>query len=134
MVNANAHSPALVLGTAQLGMAYGIANQQGEPDETAARALVSRALALNITCFDTARAYGLSEERLGRALEGREDVAIVTKLGPLETLSPSAPRGTVVHAVIEQINTSLAALKRARLETVLLHRAAHLRSHGGAIF
>lgn len=134
MVNEIASTPALVLGTAQLGMAYGIANQAGAPTTQIANALVARALALGITTFDTARAYGLSENRLGEALAGHDHVTIITKLAPLETLAPSAPRGTAAHAVIASINESRDALKRSHLDTVLLHRAAHLRSHGGAIF
>jgi len=134
MVNTPDTAPALVLGTAQLGMAYGIANRHGEPGTEGAIELVARALELGIRTFDTARAYGVSEERLGAALKGRKDIKIVTKLAPLEALVPSAPRGTTAHAVIASINASRAALERPILDTVLLHRAAHLRSHGGAIF
>ena len=87
MVNEIASTPALVLGTAQLGMAYGIANQAGAPTTQIANALVARALALGITTFDTARAYGLSENRLGEALAGHDDVTIITKLAPLRLAS-----------------------------------------------
>jgi len=133
MLNDHAAAPHLVLGTAQLGMAYGIANQTGAPSADTAATLIHRALELGITTFDTARAYGLSEQRLGETLGSREDVTILTKLAPLDALAPSAPRGTAAHAVIASINDSRAALRRPRLDTVLLHRAAHLRSHAGAI-
>jgi aryl-alcohol dehydrogenase-like predicted oxidoreductase len=44
--------------------------------------LVGGALDAGVTLFDTARSYGLSEERLGRALVGRRDRAVLsTKLG-----------------------------------------------------
>lgn len=58
----------LVLGTVQLGMAYGIANQAGQPDEAAAGAIVEKAWGSGIRFFDTAQAYGESEAVLGRAL------------------------------------------------------------------
>jgi aryl-alcohol dehydrogenase-like predicted oxidoreductase len=47
-----------------------------------ADALVGRALDLGITLFDTARSYGASEERLGRALGARRrEVLVATKGG-----------------------------------------------------
>jgi aryl-alcohol dehydrogenase-like predicted oxidoreductase len=56
----------IVLGTAQLGMSYGIANRIGRPDDTEARRLIARCIENGITWFDTARAYGQSEAVLGR--------------------------------------------------------------------
>ena len=56
----------------------------GEASMSAADAdrLVSAALDLGITVFDTARSYGASEERLGRALGARRrEVQLVTKGG-----------------------------------------------------
>jgi len=47
-----------------------------------AEALVRRALDLGVTLFDSARSYGRSEERLGRALAGvRDEVVLSTKVG-----------------------------------------------------
>ena len=71
----------LGLGTVQLGMAYGLGLPEPPPDEECIR-LVHRALELGITYFDTASAYGRSEELLGRALAGlREQCFITTKMG-----------------------------------------------------
>jgi aryl-alcohol dehydrogenase-like predicted oxidoreductase len=54
----------------------------GEMSDDEATRLVHAALDLGVTLFDTARGYGLSEERLGRALEGRRaDVVLSTKGG-----------------------------------------------------
>ena len=51
-------------------------------DEQQSVAVVKAALDAGITLFDTADSYGLSEERLGAALEGcRDDVVIATKFG-----------------------------------------------------
>jgi aryl-alcohol dehydrogenase-like predicted oxidoreductase len=51
-------------------------------DERQSREVVDAALDNGITLFDTSDSYGASEERLGRALEGRrEDVVIATKFG-----------------------------------------------------
>jgi len=56
----------------------------GDPavSEEDARALIDRALERGVTLFDTARSYGDSEARLGRAVEGRRDeVVLSTKVG-----------------------------------------------------
>jgi spore coat polysaccharide biosynthesis protein SpsF len=126
-------SAMLVLGTAQLGMAYGIANRRGDPGPDEAAALVARALALGITCFDTARAYGESEARLGHALKDARMARIVTKLAPLDTLALDAPAGEVAAAVRASVAASAQALGRPHLDVLLLHRARHLRLHNGAV-
>jgi len=123
----------LVLGCAQLGLAYGIANTAGQPSRGEAVELLRRAADSGIAQFDTARAYGDSEARLGEALGGR-DVTIITKLSPLAGLA-AAPAGDDVRAAVDaSIEHSLAALGRDRLDCLLLHRAAHLAAYGGAVW
>ena len=77
---------AWVLGTAQLGMAYGVANTTGEPTPADAGRLLAAAGAAGVTHLDTARAYGLSEERIGASLRRglSERVRVVTKVRPLD--------------------------------------------------
>jgi aryl-alcohol dehydrogenase-like predicted oxidoreductase len=122
-----------VLGAAQLGLAYGRANVTGKPSHDAALALVRKSYDCGVTAFDTARAYGDSEERLGEALQGRA-THIVTKLSPLRTLDADAPPDAVRDAVDESVATSMTALRQDRLETLLLHDARHLDGYGGAIW
>jgi aryl-alcohol dehydrogenase-like predicted oxidoreductase len=106
-----------VLGTAQLGLAYGVANRTGRPGEAAAAALVAEAVALGVSGFDTAAAYGDSEAVLGRAFAGlglRGTARVVTK-GSLA----SGPLAAGVHA-------SLRSLGIPRLEAWLLHDEGEL--------
>jgi aryl-alcohol dehydrogenase-like predicted oxidoreductase len=124
----------LVMGSVQLGLAYGAANRTGKPAHGAALKLVQRATEAGITQFDTARAYGDSEDRLGEALAGKRCVRTITKLSPLGELAPDAPRGAVHAAVDRSIDDSLAALRRDRLDCLLLHRATHMHAHGGAVW
>ena len=66
--------PRLTLGTAQLGPAYGIANREGRLDDASADAVLSAGWDAGMRWFDTARAYGDSEQRIGawcRAALGR---------------------------------------------------------------
>jgi aryl-alcohol dehydrogenase-like predicted oxidoreductase len=76
----------LALGTAQLGMAYGIANRAGPLDERAAHTILDTAWRGGIRYLDTAQAYG-SEGIIGRYLVDNPAAAvarmrITTKLRP----------------------------------------------------
>lgn len=122
-----------VLGSVQLGLAYGAANKTGKPSHQAALGLVRRAADSGVRQFDTARAYGDAEERLGEALDGRK-VFTVTKLSPLSELSDDSSREDVVAAVDRSLEQSLKALRRTSLDCLLLHRCAHMTAYGGAIW
>jgi aryl-alcohol dehydrogenase-like predicted oxidoreductase len=117
----------LTLGTAQLGMQYGAVNQSGKPSRPLAVAMVRHAIAHGVTALDTARAYGDSEEILGEALsaELRSRAKVITKLGPLDSLSSGAGPAEVQGAVEESVRQSCNALRTDRLETLLLHRWHH---------
>jgi aryl-alcohol dehydrogenase-like predicted oxidoreductase len=118
----------LVLGTAQLGMPYGIANSTGKPDFETAVEIVKTAWDRGIREFDTAQAYGESEAVLGKAflsLGISPDVKIITKLDP--KLEPH--QGQEIKRAVKQ---SLERLHVPSLYGLLLHREAWLDSlnHG----
>ena len=123
----------LVMGSAQLGLVYGAANRTGKPSREAAIRLVRRAADCGVATFDTARAYGDAEERLGEALRGRK-VLTLTKLAPLNELPADASVAAVQSAVDASIEQSRAALGRGRLDCLLLHRASHMTAYRGAIW
>jgi aryl-alcohol dehydrogenase-like predicted oxidoreductase len=123
----------LVLGSVQLGLPYGAANKTGKPSQNHALSLVRRAAKAGIE-IDTARAYGDSEERIGAALSRRKPVRTITKLDPLNELRPDADKQAVREAVDRSIAESLTALRRERLDCLLLHRAAHMTAFGGAVW
>lgn len=74
----------MVLGTAQLGMNYGIANKTGQTDECEAIAILSSALDQGINMIDTAQGYGNSELVIGKWLASntpaRNHVQVISKL------------------------------------------------------
>ena len=123
----------LVLGSVQLGLKYGVANKIGQPSRAAALRLVRLAADAGVTQFDTARAYGDSEERLGEALQGRQ-TRTITKLRPLADLTARATSDEVRVAVDSSIAQSLSALRSERIDCLLLHRASHRTAFGGAIW
>ena len=123
----------LIIGSVQLGLAYGAANRTGKPDRQTALRLVRNAVDAGVGGFDTARAYGDSEERLGEALDGRR-IRTITKLSPLSELTAESSQKEIEIRVDESIRRSLRALRRETLDCVLLHRAVHMTAFGGAVW
>lgn len=107
----------LILGTAQLGSPYGIANTIGQPTQAQANMLVRTALEGGVTCFDTAQAYGHSEYVLGAALSAAnatESARVITKLAPVLP--------TTYGAIEESLADSLARIHVPYFQCVMLHR------------
>lgn len=126
----------LVLGTAQLGGTYGIANTSGPPSESDAIDLVRTALRHGVTHIDTARAYGTSEQRIGTALSGggAADAHIVTKLTPLDAVEEDASRKALTNLVDSSVFQSCRELRRFTLPTLLVHRASDRIRWNGAVW
>ena len=113
----------LVLGTAQLGMEYGVANRGGRPTEEEAFAMLDLALAEGIRELDTAQGYGDSERLIGRWIADRDArVQVITKLRP-------DVDATDRDAVERAVDTSRIALGD-RLAGVLVHRPGEIGRWG----
>jgi spore coat polysaccharide biosynthesis protein SpsF len=126
----------IMLGTAQLGLDYGIANRSGKPTDTVAMAILALAVKSGITHLDTARAYGDSESRIGQMLpaSARATVKIVTKLQPLESVPANAAEREVNSAVDASVYGSCRDLRREKLDVLMFHRSADIyRWQGAAI-
>ncbi|MEO5741819.1 MAG: aldo/keto reductase [Vicinamibacterales bacterium] len=125
------------LGTAQLGMAYGIANCTGRPDPAAAADIIATARMCGVTCFDTARMYGDSERVLGEALAPPSSVlphvTVVTKLPPFP--QASRPAGSTVRDWVRQmVATSAMELRRFVVDVLLLHRWDDRECESGSVW
>ena len=59
----------LAIGTAQFGMVYGIANQNGQVQQDEITTILDLAWENGIHTLDTAKAYGTSEEAIGSYLK-----------------------------------------------------------------
>lgn len=70
----------LSLGTVQFGLNYGIANDNGQPSQENVNEIIKYIYDNDINCFDTAQAYGNSEEVLGKAIKNKEDIFVISKL------------------------------------------------------
>jgi pseudaminic acid cytidylyltransferase len=119
----------IVLGTAQLGLTYGIANRMGKPNAQEASCLLCAAWDGGIRLYDTAQAYGDSECILGDFFAGScgfSDVRFISKLQPnVDTRDPQAIR--------QHVEESLCRLKTNHLWCLLLHREQHLDEWNGPL-
>ncbi|MDH7569938.1 MAG: aldo/keto reductase, partial [Armatimonadota bacterium] len=87
--------------------------QSTHGDESESRRVIHRALDLGINLFDSAAAYGNSEEVLGRALRGvpRERYFLATKFSPMRGDEIVPPEAAVQPGQVRDINSySLSAL------------------------
>lgn len=108
----------LALGTAQFGLAYGIASPQPQISFAESRAIVDYASAQGMTVLDTAMGYGESEVRLGEI--GVHSWKVISKL-------PEVPVGESATSWIpNSVKASLAKLKKRSLYGLLLHRPDQL--------
>jgi len=112
-------------GTASLGIAYGI-GVKGKQDmlcEADAVTLLQSALDKGLNFFDTARAYGRSEELLGKAFRSnRQDVVICTKCAHLFGEDGQLPQDKTLKQVIgSSLEQSLSALKTDYIDIYMLH-------------
>lgn len=113
----------LGLGTVKLGRDQGVKYPTGFtiPDDRAALVLINQARELGINLIDTAPAYGTSEERLGKLLQGQRDQWLIcSKVGEEFEQGQSSFNFTPEHARFS-IDRSLRRLNTDVIDMVLVH-------------
>jgi aryl-alcohol dehydrogenase-like predicted oxidoreductase len=118
----------LALGSAQFGLAYGIASQVGRVGRDKVTQIVGHARAAGMNTLDTAISYGGSEDVLGEVGVGSWQV--ISKL-------PGIPQDCedIDAWVNESVDSSLKRLKISKLKGLLLHRPEQLLgSQGDALY
>jgi aryl-alcohol dehydrogenase-like predicted oxidoreductase len=127
--NSSNQSSRLVLGTAQLGMSYGIANRSGQPNLNQAKEIIRIAWENGIKEYDTAQGYGESEKVLGnviRSLGLGSELKVISKLDPnLDHLDKTAME--------KAVRGSLARLNVSALYGLLIHREKYLDLWGDGL-
>lgn len=114
----NHHLSRLCLGTVQLGLSYGIANSKGKPTSEESDKILSAVTENGINCFDTAIAYGNSEQVLGDFFSHTEKkFHVITKLSSQHLSSQP-----------DILSDSLRRLRQNRLFAVLLHDSTLLEN------
>lgn len=113
----------LGLGTVKLGRDQGVKYPNGFaiPDDRQASELIALARDLGINLIDTAPAYGISEERLGKLLQGQRDQWIIcSKVGEEFENGQSSFDFTPEHTRFS-IERSLQRLRTEMIDMVLVH-------------
>jgi aryl-alcohol dehydrogenase-like predicted oxidoreductase len=115
-------------GALEIGRAWGVAARDRQPpDETASLQLLETVCALGINFVDTAAAYVLSEERLGKALRfgllRRNAVYLATKAGERFDATAGSRYDYSYAGITSSIMESLERLQVDRVEGAQLHSA-----------
>lgn len=116
----------ITLGTVQLGLNYGINNQEGKPTTKKAFNILKTANDLGITSFDTASDYGTSEKVIGDYFRetGFGNSTVITKIGIRDKVKLSF--NEVERKLYEEVENSLKNLGYQTLPIVLLHNPENL--------
>ncbi len=135
-INGKAFSQ-MSLGTVQLGMNYGIANNAGKPSMETAMDVLNTAVSGGITALDTAAGYGDSEKVIGHFLRGRggkKELFITTKFNLASANLPENPsKAAVKEAVRAFLSRSLENLGVDNVDCFMLHRFSDYSSYGDAV-
>jgi uncharacterized protein len=122
-------SKKLVLGTVQFGLDYGINNFNGKPERQKSLEMLNYACEAGIRNFDTAYAYGYSEEILGEFLQNNnyaEEIKVITKLKPNII---SEHNGDPYDIIAQNLKESLNRLKRNYVDGYLFHTPAYVKDN-----
>ena len=111
----------VVLGTAQLGMDYGIAHRGEQPAQDTADALIDMAWNAGVPFLDTAQAYGDSESVIGTFFLRNPDcrVRVISKLHPGLAEADSDQIYAAIRASADRL--------QGRLDAMMLHDARMLK-------
>jgi len=104
----------LAIGTVQFGLPYGINNSIGIPEDSEIKQIFNLAIESGISCLDTAKSYGNSEERIAELSGGRFE--IVTKFSNAES----------GQQIKELFFNSLNRLKQKSIYGFMFHQANEL--------
>lgn len=117
----------LIIGTAQFGTNYGIANEQGKINKTQQKAILDFAHNIGIDTLDTAIDYGDSEINLGNY--GVSNFKLITKIPPI-------PKNlnNVSEWISENVKNSLKRLGLRSIYGLLMHRSDHLLRYDGEVY
>jgi len=140
----------MTLGTMQLGVNYGIANETGMPNDEEGHELLRQALDNGVTSIDTARAYGEAEDRIGGFLTSNKDYKpyITTKVRA--NISEPRPGGApwqpnelaeleklfleagdkLEKLIFDEAEASLSSLAVPKVNCIMLHRPDEMMAGG----
>jgi aryl-alcohol dehydrogenase-like predicted oxidoreductase len=118
----------LILGTAQLGLNYGISNKNGKPSIDQAHEILDIAHKSGIRILDTASAYGDAEKVVGELNQNRFE--IISKLPNLSKIESSED----YNEVSVFLQKTLENTQQNKLCAYLLHSVDNLKVNGDVLW
>lgn len=110
------------LGTVEIGIADYAVGQKGLMPETDAIRLLQEVVDLGVTYIDTARGYGLAEERIGKSgITKKDGVVIGTKCAQFLKQEPDLRGAELEKRIRDEIDTSRTNLDKETLQLVQIH-------------
>lgn len=124
----------LALGTAQLGMPYGIANVYGQPHQLEALNILQKAVFYGINLCDTSPSYGASEKIIGQFNNANKNrrIKVVTKIPYIDN-SQVYSLEEIYTLLKSAVLESCANLNLSVLDYCLLHAPVNMKSHEGMV-
>jgi aryl-alcohol dehydrogenase-like predicted oxidoreductase len=113
----------LGLGTVKFGRNYGVKYPEAFelPDDIAIKKLLSCAEDFGINFLDTAPAYGVSEERLGKLLHGQRNAWVLSTKAGEEFVDGHSQFDFSALGLTRSVERSLQRLRTDYLDIVLIH-------------
>lgn len=126
----------IALGTVEIALDYGIPADEGhrKPEEAEAIRFLQQSVDAGVNFIDTARAYGNSEDLIGKALRGRRgEVVLATKLAPI-SVAELSDEESLLWKARASVEDSLRRLQTDHVDVLMLHSAPlKLIQRGGAL-
>ena len=118
----------ITLGTAQLGLKYGIANKSGKPDINTCYEILKKAVEGGVNSFDTAELYGDSEATIGNffstIVRDSKRPIFISKFYSM--INENMRRIDMERQIYKKIEMSLERLKIKRLPVCIIHEPSDM--------
>ena len=101
-----------VLGTANLGTAYGI-NNPGNYDRITSQQILKHAITRGLSTIDTAPEYGIAEKLIGESIGSNQNLRLITKVPAREFYT--------YEYVRECLDASLRKLQQKKIYGLMFH-------------
>lgn len=123
----------LIVGTAQLGSDYGIANLQGKPDTDTGLRILYAADECGCRWLDTAPGYGQSEEIIGAYFQKNSEspMQVITKIPSMAGIDSETKVAEFIQLSFQR---SVRRIGRNRIKGLLLHDENDFGHFGGLIW
>jgi aryl-alcohol dehydrogenase-like predicted oxidoreductase len=115
----------ICIGTAQLGMKYGISSNNQKMRESEFKRILNYSKKNKICFIDTAQSYGDSEILIGKYIKKKkDDFHLITKINNIR----SVDKKNIFKTILQRINRSIKKLKVKKIYALLLHDINDLKS------